>query len=84
MIDGDDQPKTILHEHHIIPGTAGRIKSEELGLKVNLCVRHHMLGPDAVHENAEKSLLLKRIAQAEYERRNGHEKWMQEIGKNYL
>ena len=30
-----------VHRHHLIPGTAGRARSEKLGLVINLCQRHH-------------------------------------------
>lgn len=84
MLEGNYALYPVLHEHHVCPGTANRRKSEEMGLKVNLCTRHHEYSKEAVHENANNMLLLKQIAQGKYEELYGHEKWMQQIGKNYL
>lgn len=39
-------------EHHIFPGSSGRKRSEELGLKIKICQKHHDLahGPDVGEE----------------------------------
>ena len=42
----------VLHEHHIF-GAANRSLSEKYGLKVYLCVEHHMTGAEAVHSCSE-------------------------------
>ena len=83
LLYGDYHTKTV-EEHHIIHGTAGRQKSEELGLKVNLCIPHHRTGKDAVHNGGEADLLLKQEAQRAYERTHTREEWMREVGKNFL
>lgn len=76
---------TGLHKHHIMQGNAGRHKAEHYGLWVYLCnERHHEYGPEAPHVNYEVNLHLKKIAQKKFEQIYGHEKWMQEFGKNYL
>lgn len=80
---GDYQEKEV-EEHHIIPGTANRAKSEELGLKCNLCLEHHRNSPEAVHTNAANALILKQKAQEAYEQTHSRREWMKEIGKNYL
>lgn len=84
LIEGIDRIYPVTHTHHICPGTANRAKSEEYGLTAQLCISHHEHGPDAVHNNKEKALILKRAAQERFEAIYGHEKWMQEFGKNYL
>ena len=61
----------------------GRQKSEELGLKVYLCVEHHRTGLEAVHRNIEISRVLQQKAQQTYEQTHSHAEWMQEIGRNY-
>lgn len=58
MMAGDYSVKSV-QEHHIIMGTSGRAKSEELGLKVNLCENHHIYGPEAVHNNAQNRRTLR-------------------------
>ena len=56
LLHGDYHEKNV-EEHHVIPGTWGRQKSEELGLKVYLCVEHHRTGPEAVHRSIETNTL---------------------------
>lgn len=78
---------TGLHKHHFIYGRMGafRKKAEHYGLWAYVCQeRHHEHGPEAPHENHEVDLWLKRIAQEAFEKKYGHELWMQEFGKNYL
>lgn len=83
MMAGDYSVKSV-QEHHIIMGTSGRAKSEELGLKVNLCENHHIYGPEAVHNNAQNRRTLERAAQEAYEHTHTRAEWMQEIGRDYL
>ena len=74
-----------LHDHHIIYGTANRKQSEKYGLKVWLCMYHHTGSNEAVHNNRELDLKLKRIAQEYYEAHYGTRKSFIEIfGKSYL
>ena len=73
----------ILDEHHVFGGP-NRKNSEEYGLKVYLCHNHHIYGPEAVHNNAEIRHELQRIAQREFEKRYGYEKFMEVFGRNYL
>ena len=47
-----------VHEHHIFGGS-NRNKSEAEGLKVYLCLEHHISGKEAVHNNAEMMRLLR-------------------------
>lgn len=52
-----------LDRHEVFYG-AYRKKSKALGLWVEVChIEHHIFGPDAVHNNRERDLVLKRQAQ---------------------
>lgn len=83
MLYGDYSEKRV-HEHHICFGK-NRAVSEELGLKVNLCVdRHHEHGPEAVHRNHEMAEKLCKKAQEIFEQTHSHEEWMGKVGHNYL
>ena len=73
----------LIQEHHIF-GKYDRKRSEHYGLKVHLCIYHHTEGKEAVHNNAELNLSLKKIGQETFERKYGHDRWIQEFGKNYL
>lgn len=73
-----------LHKHHVIYGRGNRAKSEHYGLTVYLCQPHHTAALEGVHFNAERDLELKKYAQKAFEARYGHEKFMEEFGKNYL
>lgn len=84
LLNNDYDTRTGLHEHHVIPGTAGRQLSERYGLKVYLCLQHHTAGPMAVHGNTELQRLLQNKAQAVFEKEYSHEKWMEVFGKNYM
>nr|DAO22053.1 MAG TPA: hypothetical protein [Caudoviricetes sp.] len=72
-----------LEEHHVIGGPL-RSKAEHYGLKVWLCHRHHNEPGESAHFDSRTRLFLKRRAQAAFEARYGHERWMTEFGKDYL
>lgn len=72
-----------LEEHHIFAGTANRRISEQYGLKVYLCHRHHT-GDRGAQYDKDMNILLKQEAQKAFERLHGHDEWMQLIRKNYL
>lgn len=74
--------KNNLASHHVFFGTANRKKSEEWGLKVWLCFNCHT-GRNGVHFNPSLDKRLKVMAQEEFEKRYGHEKFMEEFGKNW-
>lgn len=76
--------KPVVQEHHAIFGTANRDKSEHYGLKVYLCLYHHIEGEEAVHNNAENALIVKQDAQRAFTRRFPNEDWMSIFGKNFL
>jgi len=71
-----------LETHHIFGG-ANRKKSEKYGLVVDLCHFCHNEPPLGVHHNAKQMLKLKQAGQKAFEQVYGHEKFMQEFGKNY-
>lgn len=59
-------------------------KSEQYGLKVYLCPRHHNISSEGAHENPVLALSLKKFAQRKFEEKWGHEKFMEVFHKNYL
>lgn len=69
--------------HHILGGTANRKLSEKYGLTVRLCHDCHT-GTDGAQYNPEKNQTLKMEAQIAFERRYGHDKWMQVFRRNYI
>lgn len=73
----------IVEDHHIFFGP-NRRNSEIYGFKVNLCIRHHREGREAVHLNRENDLILKKMCQREYERTHTRQEFVQIIGKSYL
>lgn len=80
----DDSIKAVLQEHHIFGGTANRKLSEKYGLKVYLCLAHHLTGPEAVHKDAKVAILLKQEGQRTFERIFSNLDFMKIFGKNYL
>ncbi len=84
LLRDDFSARVDLQEHHAMPGTANRRLSERYGLKVYLCVEHHLVGPEAVHNNIRLLRLLQENAQMAFERRYSHEKWMEVFGRNFI
>lgn len=72
-----------VHEHHIFGGF-NRDKSEAEGLKVYLCLEHHISGKEAVHNNAELMRELRKDGQRAFEKTHTREEFMRLFGKNYL
>ena len=72
-----------LNDHHIIFGTANRKWSEKYGLKVWLCVTHH-LGDRGPHRNHVMDITLKKVAQATFEETHTREEFRAVFGKSYL
>lgn len=74
-----------LEVHHIMYGRGPRKQSERYGLTVVLCDMHHRYPPDGIHAgNRILDMELRQVAQREFEKRYGHEKWMETFGRNYL
>lgn len=83
LLENDYRTHTYLEEHHVLYGSRKRI-SDEYGLRVNLCRRHHRQDGDALHDNSEISLLLKQKAQQAFIEHYPALDWMEIVGKNYL
>ena len=73
-----------LHKHHVMFGHGNRKKAEHYGMWVYLCVRHHEYGHDAVHANRGVRIFLSKVAQAAFERKYSHEKFMEEFTKDWI
>lgn len=72
-----------LHKHHIYQG-AHRQASEKWGCWVWLRQDWHNGEMYGVHHDKRLDTALKQICQTAFERRYGHEKFMEIFGKNYL
>lgn len=87
-LEGNYFPQRGLHEHHVMFGGfgSGRKLSEKYGLKVYLCVRHHLAdgGPDAVHRSRASRELLCKEAQRCFEKNYPNLSFMEIFGKNWL
>ena len=73
-----------LHRHHVFYGVANRPKAEHWGCWVYLCARHHNMSNEGVHFNHELDLSLKKYVQTEFEKKYGHDKYMEVFGRNWL
>lgn len=82
LLNHDYARRSGLQEHHVEFGTAGRKLSEKYGMKVYLCLQHHTVGPEAVHNNKANSGLLQHDAQKAFEKKYSHEMWMQVFGRD--
>lgn len=83
QLNGDWSRKQAVQEHHIYGGP-NRTISEAEGMKVYLCLHHHVLGPEAVHNNSRNMLYLRRIGQQVCEKDHTRAEFMEKFGKNYL
>ena len=68
-----------LHRHHCLHGIR-RKKADQYDLTVYLCPECHQ----NLHDHGDGDLMLEQLAQRHFEAQYGHEKYMQEFGKNYL
>ena len=87
LLNNDYRKHDGLHEHHIFGGESNRNHSEAEGLKVYLCVEHHMTGKDAVHnaKNSQKvQERLHQIGQQEFEKTHTREEFRKIFGRSYL
>ena len=73
-----------IHVHHVFFGTANRKKSEEHGLKVYLCGRHHNMSNAGVHYNKTLDIKIKQLAQRKFEETHSRAEFMREFGRNWL
>lgn len=72
-----------VEEHHVFEGSR-RKASEEYGMKVYLCPRHHRGRPDGAHADADFAAFLKQEAQKAFEKRYGHDVFIKVFKKNYI
>lgn len=72
-----------IERHHIMHGPH-RKKSEKYGLTVYLCHYCHNEPPEGVHHNGKRDLILKQIAQTEFDKIHGGGAFFKEFGKNYI
>lgn len=73
-----------LQLHHIFRGSYRKM-ADKLGLTVFLCLHHHTGSNEAVHNNKELDLHLKRIGQRKYEEVYGdRDDFREAFGRNYL
>ena len=73
-----------VEKHHVFFGTANRKLSEEDGLYIYLCMRHHETGPDAVHVNKGTRVMLQIYAQEAYEKTHTREEFIKRYGRSYI
>lgn len=74
-------------EHHLIFGNGQRKLSEEDGLKIPLCHKHHNMGSvtERIHGNPMAEKLSKMLGQAIWEKHYGdRESFRKRYGKSYL
>ena len=87
LLNNDYHKHDVLHEHHIFGGNSNRNHSEAEGLKVYLCLEHHMTGKDAVHnaKNCQEiQERLHKIGQQEFEKTHTREEFRKIFGRSYL
>jgi len=73
-----------LHEHHIFFGKNRKL-SEKYGLKVWLTYEYHESDKGVHGKNGHGlDMLLKSVAQREFEKTHTRQEFMQIFGKNYL
>jgi hypothetical protein len=75
-----------LHSHHIFSGTANRKLSEQYGLKIWLCSRHHNMSNAGIHFDRDFELEVKQMAQQKAMEHYGWsvEDFIRIYGKNWL
>lgn len=83
MLEGNNFYYEETEKHHVFNGP-DRTASEEDGMTVYLCVKHHRDGPKAVHNNCDNDLLLKRYAQAVWEQQGTREAFRKRYRMSYL
>ena len=82
-MQGNDWEQRDLEEHHVFGGP-NRHLSEKYGCKVYLCIRHHRVGPEAVHNNHEMMHMLQEEGQRAFEKRFPDQDFRAIFGRNYI
>ena len=83
MLENNYRIHPVVQEHHIYIGALRPI-SEAEGFKVYLCLRHHLDGPEAVHNNYRNMRFLQEECQKFYERTHSRQQFRNLIGKSFL
>ncbi|MGM0409262.1 MAG: hypothetical protein ACQEQF_00765 [Bacillota bacterium] len=74
-----------VENHHIFGGKNRNISDKYDCMQIFLCYKCHRQQPTGVHGGNKKlDLFLKRKSQKEFEKKYSHEKFMEEIGRNYI
>lgn len=84
VLEGDTRQQSGLHKHHVFFGSANRRMSEEDGLYIYLCMRHHEIGPDAVHKDKGSRVMTQIYAQEVYEKTHTREEFVERYGRSYI
>lgn len=71
-----------LEEHHVFDGP-NRHLSEHYGLKVYLCIYHHRIGDQAVHNNIEQMRYIQEAGQEAFEKKYPNLSFREIFGRNY-
>ena len=75
--------RTGLEPHHVLTGP-NRALAVKYGLWIYACHFHHLDPKEGVQYNREKADSLKRLGQIAFEAKYSHERWMEEVKKNYI
>lgn len=74
-----------VHEHHLIFGSGRRKLSEDYGLKVPVCLKHHQWCHELSWKYPEYAMSMKMIGQLAFEEVHGtREDFRRIFGRNYL
>ncbi len=84
MLHGDDSMKEVLQEHHVFRGNANREMSERYGLKVYLCLNHHLTSTEAVHRNRKVEILLWKEGKRAFQKKYPDIDFMKIFSRSYL
>lgn len=84
LLHNDFSCKEVLQEHHVIFGWANRKLSEKHGLKVYLCLQHHEIGKEAIHQNNEINKMVQAYAQRVFEKKFPERNFREIFGRNYI
>lgn len=84
LLHDDYSYKEVLQEHHVIFGWANRKLSERHGLKVYLCLQHHEVGKEAIHQNNEINKMVQAYAQRVFEKKWPEKNFREIFGRNYI
>lgn len=71
------------HEHHVYPGGLRGVSTDE-GFTAHLCLEHHIVGPEAVHNNQKNLRLIQKDCQKIYEKTHTRQQFMELTGRNYI